>query len=121
MRVHKITDCIFMHNIVLVTDCECGELCALINKKYDHCQATETASDGLAMEIPDTRDLYLWLRNYTGTPEDVALLAHEVLHLTFYALRGSGVIPCSESEEAFTYWHEWLLYTCMKKLNKKRG
>lgn len=53
----------------------------------------------------------------TGSPESrVATLAHECLHCAFHALRNAGVTLTWESEEAFTYYHQWLFSHCLRHL-----
>lgn len=46
------------------------------------------------------------------------ILAHEVLHATFELLGGRGLEHCSESEEAYTYLHDFYITNLYKNILK---
>lgn len=49
------------------------------------------------------------LSNYPSTPTSIATLGHELLHAVFFLLKYCGVKYSDESEEAFTYLHEFFI------------
>lgn len=51
----------------------------------------------------------IYLPKFPVTPEEVAILGHEVLHATFFFLSYCGIKYTEESEEAYTYLYEFLL------------
>lgn len=59
----------------------------------------------------------VWLRQYKGTPKDIAVLAHEILHLTFEVMRHSDVHYSEDfSEEIYAYYMDSILSQAIKKL-----
>jgi len=50
-------------------------------------------------------------------PEDIGVLVHEMLHVTAALFREIGMKLNSGSEEAYTYFHEWLVVEALKGLN----
>lgn len=48
-------------------------------------------------------------------PEDVGVLVHEMFHVTAALFRNVGLKLNRGSEEAFTYFHEWLVVETMKR------
>ena len=49
------------------------------------------------------------LSNYPSTPTSIATLGHELLHAVFFLLKYCGIKYSDESEEAFTYLHEFFI------------
>ncbi len=43
------------------------------------------------------------MRQLTRSPEDIALLSHELFHVVFYHLTDIGVVISNDSEETFAY------------------
>lgn len=48
------------------------------------------------------------------------ILAHEALHVTFGVLRSKGIHLTCESEEAFCYYHSWLMQQFTEFYNQQR-
>lgn len=42
------------------------------------------------------------------------VLAHETLHLVSHALRMAGIAHTQETDEAYTYYQQWLIRECLK-------
>lgn len=51
----------------------------------------------------------VYLPFYPITPTQIACLGHELLHAVFFILQYCGVKYSEESEEAFTYLHEFFM------------
>ena len=47
----------------------------------------------------------IWLRPDAGA----GVMSHEALHAVFYVLDNKGLRLCDDSEEAFTYYLQWLM------------
>lgn len=87
---------------------------------FDHGVSFRRASMGKAIEIESGlgwwTDYAIWLPTWQGRDEDFQTLAHETLHVTFKALRQKGFRPTDSSEEAYTYYQEYLLRECLRRL-----
>jgi len=65
---------------------------------------------------------YVWMEHADPLdPYDIGSLSHELAHHTFFVLNSSGVevIP-GKSEEAFTYYHTYLLEQALMHLNRDK-
>lgn len=60
----------------------------------------------------------IWLPSYNKTPEDISILNHELLHVTFYLLTCSNIPYDTSSEEAYTYLMQNLSLQFYKELQK---
>lgn len=55
----------------------------------------------------------IWIEYYNSP-----IIAHELLHLTFKILNRAGINYCKDSEEAFTYYQQYLFDQIIDKYNK---
>ena len=65
---------------------------------------------------------YVWVEHADPlSPYDISTISHELAHHTFFVLESSGVqvIP-GKSEEAFTYYHTYMLEQALWFLKKER-
>lgn len=51
----------------------------------------------------------LWIKEYKGTPLDVATLTHEAAHCTFHIMRRAGINANEETEELFCYLQDFIV------------
>ena len=52
----------------------------------------------------DNNTIWLWTKH-----NDFGILAHECLHAVCYAFEDKGIVLSEDSEEAFTYYLQWLI------------
>lgn len=52
---------------------------------------------------------YLCIRRGLTRTTEAAVVGHEAAHVTFHALRFAGLKLTEESEEAFCYYHQWIV------------
>ena len=79
---------------------------------WDGCTWALCKEDG----AEKNRTFIVALKKFGGTPDDVGILSHEMLHVACAILRDVGMKLNSGSEEAYTYLHEWLLVEALKYL-----
>ena len=72
-------------------------------------------TEGIYSYFPEQELYFMWVKD----DKNIAILAHEILHLVFELLHRKGITYCSESEEAFTYDFQWWLETILAKSKKK--
>lgn len=53
---------------------------------------------------------------FTGSPNDYSILSHECLHATFHLLRKRGMRYSKSSEEAHTYFMDFLIENLAEKM-----
>ena len=58
------------------------------------------------------------LRDFSLMYHDISALTHEVLHIVFFVMNDRGVELSDSSDEAFCYYHGWLMEQVLKKLAK---
>ena len=63
---------------------------------------------------------YIMIRQRGVDSDTLSLLAHECLHLTFAVLYDAGFKYSEDSEEAFTYFLQNILFQCLEVFKKKR-
>ena len=59
---------------------------------------------------------YVLLTTSGSRVDRIAVLAHELLHLTFQVLHDVGLTLAEESEEAFTYYFQGMLSRALKHI-----
>ena len=115
MRQYRIVDASYFRDVVLVIGSG-DELNTFSKRKDPEGDYTERFPDGRYATFKNdathyilisTRQRGIWLR---------AVLAHEILHLTFAVLMDAGVGLCEASEEAYTYYFQGMFAQCLKKL-----
>ena len=52
-------------------------------------------------------------------PAQIALLGHEVLHAVSFILRKVGIDHTDETEEAYTYLHQYVMHQVLKRIGAK--
>jgi hypothetical protein len=58
--------------------------------------------------INDGKPPIIWIPHMDGSPEDISIINHELLHANFSILAWAGVSLSDSSEEAFTYNYQFL-------------
>ena len=82
-------------------------------KSYDGFFVTGTNEKGA------TRD-FIWVEKFNGTPNDIAILSHELVHLVFHNFNSMGAGVSLTMDEPIAYTHSYLLEQSLNKLRKKK-
>lgn len=61
---------------------------------------------------------FIWLQSFTGTSQDIATLAHEIIHFTYFTL-DSLQIPIVGNDEVFAYYFQSYFQRALKHLKVK--
>ena len=109
-RKYKIKVEVYESTVYLVLSEDCTKSFNSYAKKYKWDPEEE---DNQGYFIKDNVQEY-----YMFLPFDAKLgtIAHEVLHATFDILQDHGVTLSPESEESFTYLHDYLIQKVQDKL-----
>ena len=62
----------------------------------------------ITFPINDGKPPVIWIPHMDGSPEDISIINHELLHANFSILSWAGVSLSDSSEEAFTYNYQFL-------------
>jgi hypothetical protein len=74
------------------------------------------------LEVGGYQADYIFLRRDTGPIAELASLAHETLHHVGHALRMNGLPWTEESEEAYTYYQQFMIRQCLSAIRgRHRG
>jgi hypothetical protein len=116
--IYKINDKHWHENIKLIV-CPRDELARFIQKKHKE-RVSLPPSDGCYIDMDDVH--YIWLNSFTHSIADMGLLIHELFHLVHKILKTKGFLLSSESEEAYTYYLQYLTVEfCEKLIPKTNG
>lgn len=110
MRKHKRFKIPIYHQFkmnIILTDNPVEEMSKLGYKDIEY------EFDG--MFVDKGEQLYIILDSNSIRP---SLVAHECLHATFHILRYVEIPLTKESEEAYTYFHMYLIDECYKIIQK---
>lgn len=112
MEVFKLSDPLYERDIVILVGenevalgaylkKEHGESVKIYNKENAVDNTPDPQNDGCQFNVRDdvSQTFYVWIAR-----RDIALLHHEMQHLTFDIMDAVGMSYCDESEEAYTYF-----------------
>ena len=77
-----------------------------------------TGIQGRCISVLDTPSglvVVIWIRPCA----DIPVIAHETLHATACVLAGKDLTLCDKTEEAYTYYMEWILREALTRMLKK--
>jgi len=76
--------------------------------------------DARAVTFPinDGKPPIIWLPHMNGSPEDISIANHELLHANFSILSWAGLSLSDSSEEAYTYNYQFLTKQFYEKIFK---
>lgn len=121
MRKFTITDPIFGATIRLFVG-KTEEYNRFYKRLFPHSKDLAMNSDAAFYEnkpLPDgTRFRCIWFCDWVNNDEHLGCLTHECQHASEEILRTAGVKRTKGAEEAFTYYTQWLLTECLKRLRK---
>lgn len=113
MKKMTIKEPVFESQIRIYWDCKLEEFESMLYDKFNIAIDGETSALAAAF-YPSKNGDFIWLSRC-----DASLLSHELLHFIFHFSRNIGVTLTKESEEFFTYMHEYYLGRALKKLEKE--
>jgi len=116
LKVSRIRDYAYFHDIFLVlgSDKELQKWCA---KHGGH--EWKQSSSGRWMAIAEPSGYvthYIVATTDHQKPWLLAVVAHEVLHLTFAVLKNAGIKYSDDSEEAFNYYFQFIFSEVVKRI-----
>ena len=85
----------------------------------EHCFGTAFELKIKDKEARETKHC-IYLADFDGSIGDFSILNHEMYHLTNQALRFAGITANEESEEAFTYFYDYITEVIYGLLEKKK-
>lgn len=84
------------------------EFCKKIEVDYDW------SRDAMYVSINEWCSNWIWVEDL----DNIGVISHEVLHLVFEQARTKGIELCRESEEWFTYIHQYFLNRVLDRIEK---
>lgn len=102
-----------------------GEIDYMLNTLIDEdTEALKSAKFGNGCSLISPKGTHiLWCRYLPNTNtqigvEGIAILSHEILHVTFTIQKEHGIKLSRKSEESFNYLNQYLTYQIYDKLNQ---
>jgi hypothetical protein len=123
MPIIKIDDPVYRNKITFIYDEPDKKVIQYLKSRVDY-NAEEIIAKSHGFFIDTANSYYIVIRdncvNWLGT------LVHECMHVASRTLRERGSTLCDESEEAYTYYIQWLFNACAlptvkKKIKSKKG
>jgi hypothetical protein len=108
MPIKKISDPIYCVDIYFIFDLPKEKVFPFLKKKWDCDFSHHWDKAGFTFGNEDNE----WFICFPYSPKTwdyTTILAHECLHIASRVLRGKGIVLSDESEEAFTYYHGWMM------------
>jgi len=114
MKIRRIPDHAYFRDVVLVVGSD-KEIQRWGRKKHPDFEWNNAS--GKYVRFPGRELHYIVVSTKHGkSPWQTAVLGHEILHLTFAILQGSGLELSDASEEAFTYYFQGMFARCLKHI-----
>jgi hypothetical protein len=108
MPIKKISEPIYRKNIHFIFDTPKDKALAYL-KKYFIPLNFDDHWERAGVMYGDDADYFIVLPDKKPTWTVTTIIAHEAFHAVAKIMRSKGIELCSESEEAFTYYHTWIL------------
>jgi hypothetical protein len=64
---------------------------------------------GLTFPINDGKPPVIWIPHMDGSPEDISILNHELIHANFSILSWAGLSLSDSTEEVYAYNYQFLI------------
>jgi hypothetical protein len=84
-----------------------------VNKYWGNYKEEELLAHGRVIKN-DKNTIWIWTKS-----NDIGILVHECFHAVCYAFNDKGLYLCEDSEEAFTYYLQWLIDRILGKKEKR--
>ena len=103
---------------------------SVVSKKFKGASVDDITDSfvGMNVRVGDgiCEENIIWFNDYkewffsSSKIESVVTIAHEALHAIIDNLQYRGLSLADQSEEAFTYYHSWLMTEILKRLEKRK-
>lgn len=113
IKTRRIVDNSYFRDIFLVVGTD-AELDRWLKRKG--AEARWSGASGKYLRLADDSTHYVMVSTKSRSGWKLAVLAHEVLHLTFAVLGDAGIQYREGSEEAFTYYFQAMFAKCLRHL-----
>jgi hypothetical protein len=113
MKIHRIPDPSYFRTVDLVIGSE---------KELDGWLKRQDPEDGWGLSagrwarFDDRMHHYILIAKRGTRHGRIAVLGHELLHLTFAVMADAGLRLSDDSDEAFTYYFQGMFERCLKYL-----
>ena len=121
MKVIYIHDAIYEASISVIPKCTAAELVKYFKKHgvtYEEGNEVEALHYKLVDPFKGQTYHYLIFEEFSNTPYGIAVFMHEVYHLIHSILQERGLVHSDDSEEAFTYYLQYLTEKILGRLIK---
>lgn len=120
MKKYLIKQDLYEVELAILVESKWEEVEKYVLRKYGVVLDTGPDIDGgfFRIEHDDHEHYYMWLANEEEATQTrkIGILSHELLHFTSYVLNTRGLPLVRESEEAYTYFHQYFLEKVLDKL-----
>lgn len=91
-----------------------------LNKKLERfgLSTDEDCGNGLTIHF-STLQTVIWMKSKPSNINELAILNHEILHAVMFILDSVNIKLSKDSDEAFTYFYEYVCKKIYKKLKIK--
>lgn len=122
MKISKLHDPILPREVTVLIGGTNQDKDDYLNKTYGNglteiSSGIDGAAEFITIELKEN-DYILWIPDGKSNQE-LALTAHEVLHLTFEMLRTMGIRHCRKSEEIYTHYFQFFFMQILEILDTK--
>ena len=112
MQVIIVKNETYRFELGFIVNCQYDSLLELAKNEYK-IKLEEDGDDAEGRYFP--KDSLIWIKHFTGTPEDIARLSHECLHAVGYLLRFRGIELSDSTDEAYCYLLQWMVFSFIKQ------
>ena len=118
MKIFQIKDFSYFRDVFFICDFTPEQITRYWKRRGCENFRWNQGTAGRWLVLEDGLTHYVMVADGDTSPWTTATLGHEVMHLTFHVLRHAGVRYRRESEEAFTYYFQWIFSRCMHALTR---
>lgn len=119
MPIVKISEPIYQTDVHFIFDTSKGKALKYIRKWFEPLRFDEHWEKA-GMMYGDSGDYFIVLPDKKTRWTVTTIIAHEALHVVVNVMRSKGILLSSESEEAFNYFHTWILQSLTDIYNKHK-
>jgi len=120
MKIMTIADPIYKAAIYIIPSYETDEIVKYFKKSYNIDYKVDNHCDAMHYSVEykeaGTIDHFLIFKDFKNSVEWLAILSHEIYHLTHAVMREVGMILSEDSEEAFAYYGQYLMEQTLNKM-----
>lgn len=109
-NVLYIFDPIYRANVWVCYSTDFEKFRKYIRDRFNFEVGPEGSCDGRTVIMDDINTFPIWLRHKINH----VIMSHEIIHVALEIFRRKGIEVSSDSEEAFTYYHDYLMRTVIR-------